>query len=126
MDFRAGKEVGKDLKAVEGGYDHNWIFDKESMKLAQVGKLKDPASGRTMEFWTTEPAVQFYSGNFLKGQQGKNGLSYGKHAGLCLEAQHYPDSPNQPAFPSTILEPDKTYTQTTIYKFGSENDDILQ
>ncbi|RYG05352.1 MAG: galactose mutarotase [Chitinophagaceae bacterium] len=71
-----------------------------------------------LEMWTSEPAVQFYSGNFLKGQKGKGGAIYNAHAGLCLEAQHYPDSPNHPEFPSTILRPGETYAQTTIYKFG--------
>ncbi|MHA4845651.1 aldose epimerase family protein [Flavitalea antarctica] len=120
MDFRQPKPIGQDIAKVEGGFDHNWIFDKDSAALELVGKLVDPSSGRTMELWTTEPAVQFYSGNFLKGQEGKNGMKYNKHAGLCLEAQHYPDSPNQPSFPSTILEPGQTYKQTTIYKFGAE------
>ncbi len=120
MDFRQPKPVGRDLAQVEGGYDHNWIFDKAEKQLEQVGRLSDPSSGRFMEFYTTEPAVQFYSGNFLNGQPGKNGLVYGKHAGMCLEAQHYPDSPNQPAFPTTILKPGDKYQQTTIYKFGRE------
>jgi aldose 1-epimerase len=120
MDFTQPKPIGKDIQAVDGGYDHNWIFDKEPGALEMVAKLSDPSSGRTLEMWTTEPAVQFYSGNFLKGQDGKNGLVYNKHAGLCLEAQHYPDSPNQPSFPSTILQPGQTYKQTTIYKFGKE------
>ena len=120
MDFRQPKPVGRDLGQVEGGYDHNWVFDKAEKQLEQVGRLSDPSSGRFMEFYTTEPAVQFYSGNFLNGQQGKNGLVYKKHGGMCLEAQHYPDSPNQPNFPSTILRPGDTYQQTTIYKFGRE------
>ena len=120
MDFTQPKPIGRDIAKVEGGYDHNWIFDKDSMLLEMVGKLSDPLSGRTLEFWTTEPAVQFYSANFLNGKQGKHGLIYNEHAGLCLEAQHYPDSPNHPDFPSTILEPGKTYKQTTIYKFGRE------
>jgi aldose 1-epimerase len=120
MDFTQPKPIGRDIAKVEGGYDHNWIFDKQPKALELVGKLAEPSSGRTLEMWTTEPAVQFYSGNFLKGQGGKSGLVYNKHAGLCLEAQHYPDSPNQPSFPSTILEPGQTYTQTTIYKFGTE------
>jgi aldose 1-epimerase len=120
MDFTQPKPIGKDIAAVDGGYDHNWIFDKEPGSLEMVARLVDPSSGRTLEMWTTEPAVQFYSGNFLKGQEGKNGKVYNKHAGLCLEAQHYPDSPNQPSFPSTILQPGQTYKQTTIYKFGKE------
>jgi aldose 1-epimerase len=120
MDFRQPKAIGKDIGKVDGGFDHNWIFDKDSASLELVGKLVDPSSGRNLEFWTSEPGVQFYSGNFLKGQEGKKGMKYTKHAGLCLEAQHYPDSPNQPSFPSTILQPGQTYKQTTIYKFGTE------
>lgn len=120
MDFRTAKPVGRDIAQVDGGYDHNWVFDKKAGSLEMTGRLSDPSSGRTMEFWTTEPGVQFYSGNFLKGQTGKNNQPYNKHAGLCLEAQHFPDSPNQPSFPSTILDPGQTYQQTTIYKFGRE------
>lgn len=120
MDFTEPKPIGRDIGKVDGGYDHNWIFDKQPNELAMVGKAVEPESGRTMELWTTEPAVQFYSGNFLKGQSGKKGMKYVKHGGFCLEAQHYPDSPNQPSFPSTILEPGQTYKQTTIYKFGTD------
>ncbi|MET0299763.1 MAG: aldose epimerase family protein [Flavitalea sp.] len=118
MDFTEAKAIGRDLAKVDGGFDHNWIFDKKPGALELVAKLSDPLSGRTLEMWTSEPAVQFYSGNFLKGQKGKGGAVYNAHAGLCLEAQHYPDSPNHPEFPSTILRPGETYTQTTIYKFG--------
>jgi aldose 1-epimerase len=121
MDFTKPKRVGDDIKNVDGGFDHNWVFDKDSAQLAMVGKLSDPLTGRSMEVWTTQPGVQFYSGNFLNGQiSGKNGVKVGKHAGLCLETQHFPDSPNQPSFPSTILQPGQTFKETTIYKFTNE------
>lgn len=120
MDFTQAKPIGRDISKVDGGYDHNWVFDKPANSLEQVVRLSDPLTGRYLEMWTTEPAVQFYSGNFLSGKQGKGGKPINKHAGLCLEAQHYPDSPNQPTFPSTILKPGETYKQTTIYKFGKE------
>jgi aldose 1-epimerase len=79
----------------------------------------EPSTKRTLEVFTTEPAVQFYSGNFLNGSlTGKNGKVYEKRYGFCLETEHYPDAPNQPSFPSTILRPEETYTSTTVYKFG--------
>jgi aldose 1-epimerase len=119
MDFTTPQRVGSRIDSVQGGYDHNWVFSKEG-GLAKVGSLYDPASGRVMTISTSEPGIQFYTGNFLDGslQFTRNGATYGKHAGLCLEAQHFPDSPNQPTFPNTILKPGGKYTQTTIYKFG--------
>jgi aldose 1-epimerase len=120
MDFTTAKIIGKDLASVKGGYDHNWVLNKNGTSLEQVGTLYDPGSGRVMEVYTTEPAMQFYSGNFLDGtlRNSKNGQKYIKHGALCLEAQHYPDSPNQPSFPNTILKPGETYKQTTVYKFS--------
>jgi aldose 1-epimerase len=120
MDFNTAKAVGKDIGRVKGGYDHNWVLNKKPGELARIAGLTHPASGRSMEVWTTEPGVQFYSGNFLDGslQHTPGGIKYGKHAGLCLETQHFPDSPNQPSFPGTILKPGETYRQTTIYKFS--------
>jgi len=89
------------------------------LMLAAVAS--DPATGRVMETWTTEPGVQFYTSNFMEGKfAGKDGSSYAKHVGFCLETQHFPDSPNQPAFPSTRLDPGKTYQTTTIYKFSAK------
>lgn len=103
------------------GYDHNFVLDDESENLKQAAALHDPASGRAMEVWTTEPAIQFYSGNFLDGSvKGKNDISYERHAGLCLETQHYPDSPNHPEFPSTTLRPGQTFRSTTIYRFSAQ------
>lgn len=101
-----------------GGYDHCWVFDKSDNR-SPVATVYDPLSGRLMEVFTTEPAVQFYSGNFLNGSlTGKFGTVYKKRSGLCLETQHYPDSPNQPSFPSTVLEPGQVYKSQTVYKFS--------
>lgn len=124
MDFTAAKMIGKDLAAVKGGYDHNWVLNKKGNALEKVATLSEPNSGRVMEVFTTEPGIQFYSGNFLDGTltNTKNGQKYVKHAALCLETQHFPDSPNQPSFPNTILKPGETYRQTTIYKFLREID----
>lgn len=121
FDFNTAKKIGNDIGKVDGGYDHNWVLNKGA-GLEQIGSLYHPASGRYMEVFTTEPGVQFYSGNFLDGTltNTKGGKKYVKHAGLCLETQHFPDSPNQPSFPSTILKPGETYTQTTIYKFSTK------
>jgi aldose 1-epimerase len=121
MDFTSSKMIGKEIGQVKGGYDHNWILVKKGNELGKAAELSDPTSGRVMEVWTTEPGIQFYSGNFLNGilTNTRNGASYVKHAGLCLETQHYPDSPNQPSFPTTILKPGETYRQTTIYKFST-------
>jgi aldose 1-epimerase len=120
MDFTTPKMIGKDLASVKGGYDHNWVLNKTGTSLEKVAGLYEPNSGRYMEVLTTEPGIQFYSGNFLDGTltNTKNGMKYVKHGALCLETQHYPDSPNQPSFPSTILKPGETYRHTTIYKFS--------
>jgi len=121
MDFNGAKLIGKDIGQVKGGYDHNWVLTKKGSELAKVAVLADPGSGRSMEVWTTEPGLQFYSGNFLDGtlQHTANNNKYIQHAGLCLETQHFPDSPNQPSFPSTILKPGETYRQTTVYQFAA-------
>lgn len=104
------------------GYDHCWVFDQAAGETAQlVGTLYEPNSGRLMEVLTTEPAVQFYSGNFLDGTvTGKGGTRYEHRTGLCLETQHYPDSPNKPEFPSTVLRPGETYKTTTVYRFSAK------
>nr|WP_295871231.1 aldose epimerase family protein [uncultured Chitinophaga sp.] len=122
MDFTTPKKVGKDIAAVKGGYDHNFVLDKAAGSLETVATLYDPASGRFMEMSTTEPGVQFYSGNFLDGtlSNTRGGQKYVQHAGLCLEAQHFPNSPNQSDFPSVILKPGETYQQTTVYKFSTK------
>ncbi len=125
MDFTTAKAIGKDIGNVKGGFDHNWILNKKGNDPAgfreqPAATVFDPGSGRFMEVFTTQPGLQFYSGNFLNGglQVTKGGQIYVPHAALCLETQHYPDSPNEPSFPSTILKPGETYMQTTVYKFS--------
>ena len=122
MDFTTSKKVGRDIAQVPGGYDHNWVFQKPENRFDLVASLYHQASGRYMEVRTTEPGIQFYSGNFLNSRlkNTRDGVKYVKHAGLCLETQHFPDSPNQPAFPNTILKPGETYQQITVYKFGTK------
>jgi len=116
IDFSNGKKVGQDIRS-SGGYDHNLVLNDPGGKAAE---LYDPASGRFMEMFTTEPAVQFYSGNALHCDNEATGTksSFIQYAGLCLEAQHYPNSPNEPLFPNTILRPGETYRQTTSYRFS--------
>jgi aldose 1-epimerase len=119
MDFTAPMKVGARIGEVAGGYDHNWVLNDPGNLAKPAATLYDSASGRFMEVFTTEPGIQFYAGNFLDGTlPGKGGRFYQKHGGLCLEAQHFPDSPHQPSFPNTILRPGETYRQTTIYKFS--------
>jgi aldose 1-epimerase len=115
-----GERIGADYKPlVQGiGYDHNYVLAGSGMKLAATAK--DPASGRVMTVRTTEPGVQLYTGNHLKEVNGKGGHVYQKRHGFCLETQHYPDSPNKPAFPSVILRPGETFQSTTIYQFSAE------
>jgi len=122
MDFTKSKRIGNDIGKVKGGYDHNWVLNKKGNDLSLIGTLYHPASGRVMEVYTTQPGVQFYTGNFLDGTLtgGRNGAKYVQHAGLCLETQHFPDSPNQPSFPTTILKPGETYHETTVYKFSTK------
>ena len=125
FDFRKATAVGARINQKDeqllagGGYDHNWVLNQgQGMKLA--AEVYDPKSGRTMEVRTTEPAIQFYTGNFLDGTiAGKGGKVYKKRYALCLETQHYPDSPNKPAFPSTTLRPGQHYQTTTVYKFSA-------
>jgi len=127
LDFRTPKAIGKDIAADNeqivrgGGYDHNFVLAEavqQSPELAAT--VFDPASGRVMEVLTTEPGVQFYTGNFLDGTlTGKGGKAYGKRFGFCLETQHFPDSPNKPEFPSTVLRPGETYSSRTIYRFST-------
>lgn len=124
MDFTSFKTIGENLDtsyrpiAIAGGYDHNYVLSSGGGELALVAVVKEPGSGRKMEVFTTEPGIQFYSGNFLDGSiTGKNGAVYHKNHGFCLETQHFPDSPNQPEFPSTVLNPGENYSSTTIYRF---------
>jgi len=117
MDFSSSHGIGERLAEVEGGYDHTYVLFNMG-NLLKVADVYHPGSGRAMEVFTSEPGIQFYSGNFLNGSlTGKNGIIYNQHHGFCLETQHFPDSPNQPDFPSTILRPGEEYSYTTIYKF---------
>jgi len=118
FDFTTPHAIGERIAQVPGGYDHNWVLNQATGQHS-AATVYEPTTGRTMEVTTDEPGVQFYTGNFLDGSlKGKNGVVYGKHAGFCLETQHFPDSPNQPKFPSTILKPGQTYRTTTSYTFG--------
>ena len=103
------------------GYDHNWVLNNPDGSLTLAARVYEPVSGRVMEVYTTEPGIQFYSGNFLDGTiTGKEGKVYIKRDGFCLETQHFPDSANKPHFPSTVLKPGETYKQITIYKFSAK------
>lgn len=124
LDFRAPRAIGERIAAQDeqllraGGYDHNFVVDGAEGALRRAATVTHPASGRTMDVLTTEPGVQFYSGNFLDGSYvAKDGLRYPRRSGFCLETQHFPDSPNQPAFPSAILRPGETFRSTTVYRF---------
>jgi aldose 1-epimerase len=127
FDFTTAKPIGRDINQQDQqlkhglGYDHNFVLDKKAGELSLAARVHEPISGRIMEIHTTEPGIQFYCGNFLDGRlKGKSGKPYVHRGGFCLETQHYPDSPNQPNFPSTILEPGKEYKSTTIFKFSAE------
>ncbi|MDT3728549.1 aldose epimerase family protein [Streptomyces sp. DSM 41972] len=127
FDFRRAKPVGRDIRTAHQqllygqGFDHNWVLDKGvTARPEHAATLRDPASGRTLRIATNEPGLQFYSGNFLDGTLvGSGGRVYRQGDGLCLETQHFPDSPNQPAFPSTVLRPGETYRTTTVHSFGT-------
>jgi aldose 1-epimerase len=127
FDFRTATAVGIRIDANDEqikfghGYDHNWVINKPLGKLGLAARVTDPATGRAMEVWSTEPGVQFYTGNFLDGSiTGKGGWVYELRNGLCFEPQHYPDSPNHPQFPSAELKPGQTYQNTIEYKFSVE------
>lgn len=124
FDFNSPKRIGKDIDTDDvqlkfgKGYDHNFVLDKTLPDAAAV-VVKEPVSGRMMEVYTTEPGVQFYTGNFLNGTEKGRGIAYQYRTGFCLETQHFPDSPNQPGFPSTVLRPGETWKSQTIYKFST-------
>ncbi|MFJ5259540.1 aldose epimerase family protein [Streptomyces sp. NPDC088387] len=125
FDFRRAKSVGEDIRVPHQqvlygqGLDHNWVLDKGiTSRPEHIATLRDPSSGRTLRIATNEPGLQFYSGNFLDGTlTGSGGSVYRQGDGLCLETQHFPDSPNQPAFPSTVLRPGRTYRTSTVHSF---------
>ncbi|HZK63849.1 MAG TPA: aldose epimerase family protein, partial [Puia sp.] len=120
MDFLKPKKVGKDIGQVKGGYDHNYVIDRKDSGLVLAANVFDEVSGRDMQVWTTQPGVQFYTGNFLNGSlTDRDGKKIVQHAALCLETQHFPDSPNKPSFPNVILEPGQTFHETTEYKFST-------
>jgi aldose 1-epimerase len=118
-DFIVGKRVGERIEEVAPGYDINYKLRKEKNELTFAAEVYDPVSGRMLQAYTTEPCLQLYSANSDLGRYtGHSGIRYGRHYGLCLEMQHYPDSPNKPQFPDTVLEPGERYRQLTIYKFS--------
>jgi len=127
MDFTKPTPIGARINADDeqikfgGGYDHNWVLNKKDSELSLAAKLYEPTGGRLMEIWTNEPGIQFYSGNFLDGAiTGKGGVVYKRRWGLCLETQHWPDSPNKPDFPSGVLRPGRVYKTTTLHKFSTQ------
>lgn len=127
FDFTSPTAIGKRLSeentqlAYGKGYDHNFVLNKkEAGVLTQAAKVTDPGSGRTMEVFTTEPAIQFYGGNFLDGSDtGKEGKPYKQREAFCLETQHFPDAPNHPGFPSTVLSPGEIYHSLSVYRFST-------
>jgi aldose 1-epimerase len=126
FDFTRPTAIGARIDAADpqlkhgGGYDHNWVLRGGARgELARAARLVDPVSGRVLEVSTTEPGIQFYSGNQLDGVTGKRGRRHGRRAGLCLETQHFPDGPNQPRFPSSVLRPGTTYRSRTVLHFGT-------
>jgi aldose 1-epimerase len=126
FDFRKSTPIGarigqdNDQLKIAGGYDHNWVLRGKNGEVKTAARVYDPASGRVLTVTTTEPGVQFYSGNFLDGTKfGKAGESHVKNAGLCLETQHYPDSPNEPSFPTTLLKPGETLHSMTTFTFST-------
>ncbi|HEX6559040.1 MAG TPA: aldose epimerase family protein [Longimicrobiales bacterium] len=125
FDFRSPTAIGARINNADpqlkngGGYDHNFVLDRKGRDLELAARVTEPTTGRTLEIRTTEPGIQFYSGNFLDGTiKGKAGKVYPYRGGFCLETQHYPDSPNQPSFPSTILHPGEEYRTRTVFTFG--------
>lgn len=128
FDFRLPATIGARINSTNdeqivlgNGYDHNWVLNKQGNELSLAAEVYEPTTGRLMEVWSTEPATQFYSGNFLDGSiTGKGGWVYKFRDGFCFEPQHYPDSPNHPAFPTTELSPGETYKNTIIYKFSTK------
>lgn len=118
FDFRKQKKIGRDIESA-GGYDHCFVVDgSDGKKLVKIAEVLEPESGRTLDVSTDMPGIQFYSGNFLADIRGKRGSVYDKHAGFCLEAEYFPDSPNRPDFPSCIFGPDRLYSHRIEYRFG--------
>ncbi len=127
FDFRTAKPIGQDIDADHqqikngSGYDHCYVLNKKEVgELSFAARLSDPNTGRVMEVYTTEPGIQLYTDNWADGYQGQHGATFPRRSAVCFEAQHFPDSPNHPYFPSVVLEPDTPYKQKTIYKFYTE------
>ena len=124
LDFRSPKFIGARIDAsdeqikIGGGYDHNFVLNRQGTGLAHAVWLNDERTGRSLDVFTTEPGIQFYTGNHLDGVAGKGGATYSRRSGLCLETQHFPDSPNKPDFPSTIVKPGTPYTSHTVWRFS--------
>ena len=123
LDFTKPKRIGDEIDAdfeqlkLTGGYDHNWVLDGEEGTMRHIATVEEPVSGRIMKTYTDLPGVQFYAGNAMKRDTGKDGAVYNKRYGLCLETQYYPNTANEPSFPSAVYGPDREYDTTTIYKF---------
>ena len=119
FDFTKATKIGLRINAVKGGYDHNFVLNKKDTSLTKIATLSEEKTGRILEVFTMEPGLQFYSGNFLDGTiKSSYGKAINQYAGLCLETQHFPDSPNQPAFPTTVLLPGQQYHTITVYKYA--------
>jgi aldose 1-epimerase len=125
FDFRTSTAIGARIDAADPqikngqGYDHNWVLTRSGAGLQRAARVVEPKSGRTLEVATTEPGMQFYAGNFLDGMiVGKGGQAYGRRSGFCLETQHYPDTPNQPNFPTTLIKAGQDYKSQTVFTFG--------
>jgi aldose 1-epimerase len=124
FDFRKPTAIGERIEQDDEqlklgkGYDHNWVLNKRGFELSLAARVEEPSTGRLMEVWTTQPGIQFYTGNFLDGTiKGKGGTAYARRSALCLETQHFPDSPNKPRFPPVVLKPGMDFKSTTVYKF---------
>lgn len=121
FDFTSPRAIGERITQVEGGYDHNFVLRSGGGPLALAARAEEPETGRVLEVWTDQPGIQLYTGNFLDGTVvGKGGAAYKKHAAFCLETQHFPDSPNHPSFPSTVLRPGETFRSVTVHKFSTK------
>jgi aldose 1-epimerase len=127
FDFRHATAIGARINQDDEqlkfgkGYDHNWVFNKQVGEFTRMARVLEPTTGRVLEVFSTEPGLQFYSGNFLDGTlKGKGGWVYQFRNGFCMEPQHFPDSPNQPQFPSVVLKPGQTYKNLIVYKFSVE------
>ena len=125
FDFRTPKPIGRDIDADNeqirngSGFDHNYVLNKrEEGELSFAARIYEPHSGRTMDVYTTEPGLQLYTDNFGCGYKGQHGATFPRRSSICFEAQHFPDSPNRPYFPSVVLKPGRRYKQKTIYQFG--------